>query len=107
VQNFSRYARRQLPAWNLAAAGALVDLPAAAPVQAPGSRPARPTRSIIMSELSEKTKGLGNQIAGKAKVAVADVTDNPKLRVEGEAQKAKGAAQKVAGSVEGALGDKV
>jgi uncharacterized protein YjbJ (UPF0337 family) len=60
-----------------------------------------------MSELTEKTKGLGNEIAGKAKVAVANATDNPKLHAKGEAQQLKGAAQKAVGSVEGALGDKI
>jgi uncharacterized protein YjbJ (UPF0337 family) len=60
-----------------------------------------------MGELTDKAKGLGNEIAGNAKVAVADVTDNPKLHVEGELQKAKGEIQKATGSVKGALGDKV
>jgi uncharacterized protein YjbJ (UPF0337 family) len=60
-----------------------------------------------MGELTEKAKGLGNEIAGKAKVAVAKATDNPKLRVEGDIQQVKGEAQKAKGSVMGAAGDKV
>ena len=60
-----------------------------------------------MSELSEKAKGIGNDIAGKTKVAVGKATDNPKLQAKGEVQKAKGAAQKVKGDVEGALGNKI
>ena len=60
-----------------------------------------------MGELTDKAKGLGNEIAGKAKSAVADATDNPKLKVEGEAQQAKGSAQKLKGDVKGALGDKI
>jgi uncharacterized protein YjbJ (UPF0337 family) len=60
-----------------------------------------------MSELTEKAKGLGNEIAGKAKVAVAHATDNPKLAVEGDLQQVKGEAQKIKGSVEGALGNKI
>jgi uncharacterized protein YjbJ (UPF0337 family) len=60
-----------------------------------------------MGEFTDKAKGLGNEIAGKAKVVVADATDNPKLHVEGELQKAKGEVQKATGSVKGALGDKI
>ena len=59
-----------------------------------------------MGEFTEKAKGLGNEIAGKAKAGVADVTDNPTLRVEGDLQQAKGETQKIKGSVEGMLGDK-
>jgi uncharacterized protein YjbJ (UPF0337 family) len=64
-------------------------------------------RIFAMGELTEKAKGLGNEIAGKTKAVVADATDNPKLRVEAELQQAKGEAQKIQGSVEGALGDKI
>lgn len=60
-----------------------------------------------MGELSEKAKGVGNDIAGKAKVAVGKAIDKPELQVEGEVQQAKGAAQKIKGSVEGALGNKI
>lgn len=60
-----------------------------------------------MGEFTDKAKGLGNEIAGNAKVVVADATDNPKLHVEGELQKAKGEVQKATGSVKGALGDKI
>ncbi len=60
-----------------------------------------------MGEMNEKAKGLGNEIAGKAKQVVADVTDNPKLKVEGELQQAKGKVQHAAGTVMGKLGDKV
>jgi uncharacterized protein YjbJ (UPF0337 family) len=60
-----------------------------------------------MGELNEKAKGLGNQIAGKTKQGVADVTDNPRLKAEGDLQVVKGKLQKVAGDVMGAVGDKV
>lgn len=60
-----------------------------------------------MGELNEKTKGLGNEIAGKTKQVVADATDNPKLKVEGDLQVAKGKTQKVVGDVMGATGDKI
>ena len=60
-----------------------------------------------MGELIDKTKGVGNDIAGKVKQEIGQATDNPKLEVEGDLQRAKGAAQKVSGDVKGALGDKV
>lgn len=60
-----------------------------------------------MGEITEKAKGLGNEIAGAAKAGIGKATDNPKLEVEGEAQKLKGAAQKAKGDVQGALGDKI
>jgi uncharacterized protein YjbJ (UPF0337 family) len=63
--------------------------------------------TIPMGEMTEKTKGLGNEIAGKTKQVVADATDNPKLKVEGDLQQAKGKVQNAAGTVMGALGDKV
>jgi len=60
-----------------------------------------------MGEFTDKAKGIANETAAKVKGAVADATDNPKLKAEAEAQALKGKAQKVAGSVKGALGDKV
>ena len=60
-----------------------------------------------MGELSEKAKGLGNEIAGAAKSATGKATDNPKLQFKGEAQKLKGKAQNVKGDVAGAMGDKI
>ncbi|OYX67258.1 MAG: CsbD family protein [Sphingomonadales bacterium 32-64-17] len=56
-----------------------------------------------MGELTEKAKGLGNQVAGKVK----EQSNDPETRAEGKAQKAKGQAQNLKGEVEGALGDKV
>ncbi|MET0251170.1 MAG: CsbD family protein [Novosphingobium sp.] len=60
-----------------------------------------------MGELTDKAKGIGNKIAGSAKSAVGDATDDPSLQAEGEAQKTKGTAQQVVGKVKGALGDNV
>jgi|APFEC2959095136_1045048.scaffolds.fasta_scaffold00396_14 uncharacterized protein YjbJ (UPF0337 family) len=60
-----------------------------------------------MGELTEKAKGVGNDLAGKTKSAVGKATDDPSLRVEGGAQQVKGSAQKVKGDVEGAAGDKI
>lgn len=39
--------------------------------------------------------------------AVGKLTDNPDLQAEGKAQKAKGAAQDVAGTIKGKLGDDI
>jgi len=59
-----------------------------------------------MGELVDKAKGVANSLAGKAKQAVADQTNDPELKAEGAAQDAKGAAQNFKGEVKGALGDK-
>lgn len=56
-----------------------------------------------MGELSDKAKGVANEVAGKAKQA----SDNPATRAEGRQQERKGEAQNVVGSVKGALGDKI
>lgn len=56
-----------------------------------------------MGELTDKAKGIGNEIAGNVKQA----SNDPETRAEGVAQEKKGEAQNVKGSVKGALGDKV
>ncbi len=60
-----------------------------------------------MSELSEKTKGVTNDVVGNVKQGIGKAVGNEKLQVEGLVQEAKGEAQKKLGDVEGALGDKV
>lgn len=60
-----------------------------------------------MGELTDKAKGLGNTIAGKTKQVAADATDNPKLKLEGDLQVAKGKVQNVVGDLKGAAGDKI
>ena len=60
-----------------------------------------------MGELNEKAKGMANEIAGKTKQVIADATDNPKLKVEGDLQQAKGELQNAAGTVMGKLGDNI
>lgn len=60
-----------------------------------------------MGELTDKAKGIGNKIAGSAKAAAGDASDDPSLEAEGHAQKTKGTAQQVKGSIKGALGDDV
>jgi uncharacterized protein YjbJ (UPF0337 family) len=60
-----------------------------------------------MGEFTDKVKAAGNKIAGNVKEAIGDATDNERLEAEGQAQKAKGTAQDVSGSVKGALGDDI
>lgn len=60
-----------------------------------------------MGELSDKAKAAGNKLAGSIKDGVGKATDNPDLQAEGKAQKAKGAAQDVAGTIKGKLGNKI
>jgi uncharacterized protein YjbJ (UPF0337 family) len=60
-----------------------------------------------MGEFVDKVKGTANEAAGNLKQAVGKATDNPEMVAKGKAQELKGEAQKVAGAVKGALGDKV
>lgn len=60
-----------------------------------------------MGEFKDKAKGVGNEIAGNAKRAAAEVMGNPRLDAEGKAQERKGEAQQLAGKVKGSFGDKV
>lgn len=60
-----------------------------------------------MGEFKDKSKGAANEAIGKTKAAAGRAIDNPELVAKGTAQQAKGKAQNVAGSVKGALGDKV
>lgn len=60
-----------------------------------------------MGELTDKAKGLGNEIAGNIKQAAGKATNNTRLEAEGLAQERKGEAQGLKGKVKGALGDKV
>ncbi|WP_033073602.1 CsbD family protein [Sphingopyxis sp. MWB1] len=60
-----------------------------------------------MGELTDKAKGLANETAGNAKQAAGKLTDNNRLRAEGEAQERRGEGQNLAGKIKGALGDKV
>lgn len=56
-----------------------------------------------MGELTDKAKGLANEVAGKVKQQSSD----PETKAEGHIQERKGEAQNLAGKVKGALGDKV
>lgn len=56
-----------------------------------------------MSSTTDKIAGVSNEIAGKAKQAVAKTLGDDKLRAEGVNQEAKGDAQKAAGDVKDAV----
>jgi uncharacterized protein YjbJ (UPF0337 family) len=60
-----------------------------------------------MGEFTDKAKGTVNEAIGKTKSAAGRATDNPELVVKGVAQQGKGKAQKAAGAIKGALGDKI
>jgi uncharacterized protein YjbJ (UPF0337 family) len=60
-----------------------------------------------MGELTDKIKGVANQVAGKTKQAVGDATDRPDIQAEGDAQDLKGQGQNLKGTVKGAFGDKI
>lgn len=60
-----------------------------------------------MGEFTEKAKGAANVAIGKTKAAAGRATDNPELVGKGVAQQGKGKAQRFAGAVKGALGDKL
>lgn len=60
-----------------------------------------------MGETTDKLNAAGNKIAGSVKVAVGRATNDERLESEGRAQKLKGTAQDVKGSVKGALGDDI
>ena len=56
-----------------------------------------------MGELTDKAKGIANEVAGKTK----QKSGNPETRAEGHAQERKGEAQNLKREVKGALGDKI
>ncbi|MTH63053.1 CsbD family protein [Paracoccus shanxieyensis] len=60
-----------------------------------------------MSAITDKAKAAANKTAGTVKDAVGKATGNTELQAEGKAQKAKGAAQDVSGSIKSKLGDKI
>ncbi len=60
-----------------------------------------------MGEFIDKAKGSVNETIGKAKVATGQRIDNAELIGKGAAQQVKGKAQKLAGEIKGAAGDKI
>jgi len=60
-----------------------------------------------MGELTDKVKAAGNKAAGAVKEAAGRHQRDPDLAAEGKAQKTKGTAQDIKGSIKGALGDDI
>ena len=60
-----------------------------------------------MGELTDKAKGLGNEIAGNVKQAAGKASDNQRLEGEGIAQERKGEGQNLKGKLKGIVGDKI
>ncbi|MFT3967718.1 MAG: CsbD family protein [Sphingobium sp.] len=60
-----------------------------------------------MGELIDKAKGAVNDAIGKGKEARGRKTGDDALVAEGKVQQAKGAGQKLKGSIKGALGDNI
>lgn len=56
-----------------------------------------------MGEMKDRAKGAVDETVGKAKRALGDATDNPKLKAEGDIQEAKGDAETALGKAKGAL----
>ncbi|KJK20209.1 CsbD family protein [Pseudomonas sp. NPDC087612] len=56
-----------------------------------------------MSGTKDKVKGMANEAVGNIKQGVGKVTDNDRLRAEGELQERKGEAQQVVGKVKDAV----
>lgn len=60
-----------------------------------------------MGEFKDKAKGAVNEAIGKTKAVAGRATDKPGLVAKGMAQQAKGRTLHLAGTVKGALGDKI
>jgi uncharacterized protein YjbJ (UPF0337 family) len=56
-----------------------------------------------MSSTTDKAKGVGNQIAGKAKQAIGDISGDEALHLKGVVQEQKGIAQKAVGDAKAAV----
>ncbi|MDR3376256.1 MAG: CsbD family protein [Ancalomicrobiaceae bacterium] len=56
-----------------------------------------------MGSSSDKAKGVGNQVIGKAKQAVGDISSDEALRQKGLDQEAKGIGQKTIGDAKAAV----
>jgi uncharacterized protein YjbJ (UPF0337 family) len=60
-------------------------------------------RKQMRSSSKDQIKGKFHEVKGKAKQAAGQVTDNPKLEAEGQAEKLTGKIQKKVGQVEKVL----
>lgn len=53
----------------------------------------------------DRLKGMGSKIKGEVKKAAGEITDDEKLKAEGQTDKAKGKAQSTVGGVKDAARD--
>ena len=60
-----------------------------------------------MGEFTDKVKAAGNDIAGKAKEATGNATNDPTLAAKGQVQQDKADVQHAKGTLKGALGDDI
>lgn len=60
-----------------------------------------------MSGTTDKIKGMANEVIGKSKQGIGEVTGSDKMKVEGAAQEAKGDAQQAMGDAKNAAKDAV
>jgi uncharacterized protein YjbJ (UPF0337 family) len=56
-----------------------------------------------MSELTDKIKGVANEVAGKVKQAIGDTSNDRGLEAEGAAQEGKGHVQQAIGNAKGGV----
>ena len=56
-----------------------------------------------MGSSSDKAKGVGNQVVGKAKQAIGDISSDEALRQKGIDQEEKGIGQKAVGDAKSAV----
>jgi uncharacterized protein YjbJ (UPF0337 family) len=59
----------------------------------------------MKSSTKEKAKGMFHQVKGKIKETAGDLTDNPKMEVEGASEKMAGKFQENVGKVKKAWGN--
>jgi len=59
---------------------------------------------IMKSSTQDKAEGTFHELKGKAKEVVGKLTDNPKLKVEGAAEKVAGKVQTKVGQVKKVFG---
>ncbi len=58
-----------------------------------------------MSEVADRAKGIYDETVGKAKRALGDAMDKQELSAEGDAQEARGDAEKLTAKAKGAVKD--
>lgn len=60
-----------------------------------------PAEVAAEASVEHTAKGIGNQIKGNVKEAWGNITDNPKVKLEGKMDRLKGKVQETLGRLEG------